>query len=793
MRDSATADCCHKLDWSIIQRTLVGLCQTQYGSNFIEEHRYWCQSKSEAEERYALLSELKMISEKGGQLPVGAVTSAELVLQKCNERTVLDLDDLRDMRNLLEGIRLFRESAFVMVADKPKLNEIVVQGNFPEFLFQQLMDSFESDGSLSERTYPKLSLIRNRIQEYKAKLDAELKRLLSDTSVSKMLQDEFVTQRNGRHVLPLKANFRRQFGIVHGRSQSGETLFVEPLSVIPIANGLKEAELSLEQEIHHICRDLSRRIFRAEGDILGLLQTVAKVDASVAIFKLGQKWDGVFPIIGMAGNLKIENARHPVLILQGVSVVPNSFAFHVDRPVILLSGPNAGGKTIGLKLIGLMALLVKAGIPLPAGAGAQCDFFDTIRVDIGDTQTVEAGLSTFSAKLLALKAIIADSCENSLILLDELGMGTDPSQGAAIAQAVTETLVEKGARVVVTTHFTRLKAQADVDERFQIAAAQFRSGQPTYKLDWGRIGQSYALDVASRLGLPKQVLLRARSLLSTEESSVAELAAELANRSAELEHTQKQLKEALRSAEAREQEYRQLQQDLEEKRKRIRAAVHRDFQEQVWSDYRDLQAHIKSLKSDQNIKGLKVAQKTLEGLQHPSEPFTKPRLESKKLESVRVGQVVYVPGMRSKGEVLSVSRNRVMVQVNRIRVKLRIEELAEPNQHSLQTETLSTPKLPRVSMQPSSIPNAALSTPRSDDNTCDLRGLRVDEAVTKMERFFSELIGQGMNIAYVLHGHGTGRLKAGVRTHLSDCSLVSSWRAAEYKEGGDAFTRVVLS
>ena len=230
MQDPATAESCQKLDWSIVQQTLEALCQTHYGSTYVREHRYWCQSKPEAIERYDFISELQTIDEAGGHLPIGAVKSAGEVLQKCQDRTVLDLDDLKDMRDLLEGLKTFREDAFVWAEGRPLLSRIVNQGEFPHFLSQQLSDSFELDGSLSERTYPKLSLLRNRIQEFKSKLEFELNRLLNDPSVTKMLQESFVTQRNGRHVLPLKSNFRRQFGIVHGRSQSGETLFVEPLS-----------------------------------------------------------------------------------------------------------------------------------------------------------------------------------------------------------------------------------------------------------------------------------------------------------------------------------------------------------------------------------------------------------------------------------------------------------------------------------------------------------------------------------------------------------------------------------
>ena len=256
-------------------------------------------------------------------------------------------------------------------------------------------------------------------------------------------------------------------------------------------------------------------------------------------------------------------------------------------------------------------------------------------------------------------------------------MGTDPSQGAAIAQAITETLVDKGARVVVTTHFTRLKAQADADERFQIAAAQFRSGQPTYKLDWGSIGQSYAIDVASRLGLPEIVLDRARSLLNTEERSVVELAAELASRSAELELTQSKLDQALAAAQAKEQEYVQLQHALEQSENKSELQYIESSRNRFGLTTESLQEQIKTLKAEHNIKGLKEAQKKLEALQTSIETTEAQPVESKKPTTVKAGQMVYVPSMRSKGEVLSVSRNRVMVQVNRIKVRLRMDELAE--------------------------------------------------------------------------------------------------------------------
>ena len=311
MQDPATAESCQKLDWSIVQQTLKRFVRRitvppMFGSIDTGANRNQRQSNG------TTLYLVQTIDEAGGHLPIGAVKSAGEVLQKCQDRNVLDLDDLKDMRDLLEGLKTFREDAFVWAEGRPLLSRIVNQGEFPHFLSQQLSDSFELDGSLSERTYPKLSLLRNRIQEFKSKLEFELNRLLNDPSVTKMLQESFVTQRNGRHVLPLKSNFRRQFGIVHGRSQSGETLFVEPLSVIPIANGLTEAEMSLEQEIHHICRELSHRIFRSQNDILVLLASVAQVDAATAAFKLGQKWTGVIPKVESAGTLMLNHARHPV-------------------------------------------------------------------------------------------------------------------------------------------------------------------------------------------------------------------------------------------------------------------------------------------------------------------------------------------------------------------------------------------------------------------------------------------------------------------------------------------------
>lgn len=772
------------LDWQNVLDALSAKCQSYYGRTRVENN-HWLNNVEDVRQRYRVISELNDIHERGFRLPFGGVTNCEEGLGLLENNRLLELEYVREIRDCLLGLRYLRDYIRPHLETCPNIDLLVSTWNFPDLLCQKLEHAFQEDGELSPRQFPRLAIFRNRIQEMNRNLDIELQRLLSEPSVTKMLQEHFITQRNGRHVLPVKANFKRSFGIVHGRSQSGETFFVEPLSVLPIANAITENELALEQEIRNICVTLSRSIAQEKKRIHAVLEAVGYLDECMAACLLGQFWDGVRPEVNNDGVIHLQESRHPVLLLQGEKVVANDFEINKGHPAALFSGPNAGGKTIALKQVGLMALLVRRGVPIPAKPGSRCDFFSSIEADIGDTQAVVEGLSTFSAKLVSLNEYLKSAKSGSLYLLDELGMGTDPAQGAALAQAVIETLISKESRVLVTTHFTRLKALAMIDSRFQVAAAQFYDGQPTYELEWGMMGQSYALDVAKRLGMSSDVIARAASLLKDDERNVAELVSELEQQQQALSQDQSHFKKQQSKLEELQDELRREKSILEQKMRSYREDVQREFRQNLWHDYQQLQAQIKKCREEPSIEEIRETAKSVQELRERTRPVED--IEEPVKLNLKVGQWVHVNSMSCEGQIQNIRQKKITVEVNGMRMVVKRKGLSKSRKRRERVH-----KETRISSRTESSVETELSSPRSVDNTCDLRGMRVEEGCDHILKFFDDAIISNDVIVYLLHGHGTGALKKGVRNFLQQCSRVHSWRPGNNSEGGDAFTRVQL-
>ena len=407
-----------------------------------------------------------------------------------------------------------KDKAFV---ELPKLGDGIYVDHE---LLELLTNAFDDDGRLSGDTFPGIGRLRAKIRTLKRDIISTLDTLLTTPSISSKLSLESggptYSEVNGRIVIPVADKYKNSVGIMHDVSRSGRTVYVEPNEIVGVTNEMRQAEVELRAEEARVWRQLTENIVEHRDDIERAVAAAAQIDLVVARYRLGEKLKGTIPVVKDEGVMNLKEARHPVLLLRDLDdVVANDIDnFGADgNQGMVLTGPNSGGKTIILKLMGLVALMARDGIPVPAQEeGARVDFFGPVLADIGDIQSVDGDLSTFSGHMLVCREVLASSGRNALVLMDEPGSGTDPSQGVAIAQALLESLLESGSRVAITTHFLELKQLAASDDRFSVGGMQFVNGRPTYKLQPGVVGESFALAVAEKLKLPEKVLSHATEL-----------------------------------------------------------------------------------------------------------------------------------------------------------------------------------------------------------------------------------------------------------------------------------------
>ena len=781
------------LDWAAVLHALSEHARTLQGAAAARVPDF-AHTREQAQARYAAVSEVVRLEEEseGSGIPIGGVSDISEPLEGACSGRILEAGELKSIGGCLAALQRLRRWVDDRHIEAPTLRQLVDPIDIDAELLETLERSFDDAGQLSERRYPQLSDLRERITQLTGRIHSVLNGLISSSRMATMLQDRYITERSGRYVVPVKANYKRSIGVVHGTSQSGETVFVEPLEVIEHTNELKEAQAALQREIRRILATLTGMVGAEADSILISMEAAIAVDLACARAGLGRILRGNIPAVGTEGTLLLHAARHPVLQLRGVDVIGNDLSLTHRHPGLVLTGPNAGGKTVALKTFGLCALMVRAGIPIPAGPDSRADFFAHISADIGDLQTVEGDLSTFSGHLESLKGVIAAAGPDSLVLLDEAGMGTDPAQGAALAQAVVQTILDTGARCAVTTHYSQLKALPSSDDRFRVGAVRFIEGCPTYQLDLGLAGESHAFAIARRLSFPGHVLDRARSLLDEGERKLDELVTELESERGRA----RQLREALEAErddlamQKRVLEHKERQ--LKKRKDRLESEIGATFRRRLSEREDEVKALIAALQANPDMKLANQSLQRIRALRElPKSDRAAPTAPPPK--GLKVGDRVVLRKLGSKGKIVAIlPRDRFEVAVGLMRMKVDLADLEEGRpilEHREKEKKQKAVDL-EVSLPPP-VEKAFVGV-RTDSNTCDLRGKRVDAALEAAEMFLDEMVRRNEPVTYILHGHGTGKLKKAVRSWLPECAHVSRWRPAMPHEGGDAFTLIEL-
>ncbi|HNN98422.1 MAG TPA: endonuclease MutS2, partial [Pseudomonadota bacterium] len=554
------------LSWPSLLEQLAGRCHTVRGAALARALTP-LPSIAAAHQRQAEIVEARALQDHGEPLSFGGIYDVATALERSSKGGVLDPDELVELGSTLLGATRLRRHVLSRAGELPRLYAHASElAELPE-VTGPIADSFDEGRKLKDSASPALGGLRQRVNHLLAELGRRTDGLLNEPHIGPYLMDRFVTQREDRYVVPVRADSRtRVRGIVHGTSSSGATVFVEPEEIIDLNNRLKLAQLEVAEEERRILAELSLRIQQAAPQIAQNLQLLALLDlidgcARLAI-DLRANPVALLDPASDAASVDLRNGRHPLMVLAGTQVVANDVALP-SRGTLIISGPNAGGKTVSLKLTGLCVLMARVGLLLPVQEGSSLPWFDEVLTDVGDDQSLEKNLSTFSAHIHNLRRFLAAARPGTLVLLDEIAVGTDPEQGAALAQAVLEALAQAGATVLVTTHYDRLKALGATGAPFANASVGYDLVRlaPTYRLHLGIPGASSALPVAERLGLPAAIVARAQTLLSDAHSGLDRLLqtlsgererSETARRAAE-EHRAEAQRQSAQAAQLREE------------------------------------------------------------------------------------------------------------------------------------------------------------------------------------------------------------------------------------------------
>ena len=658
------------------------------------------------------------------------------------------------------------------------------------YLADKILSSFVGEDEVADGASPALREIRRKQAQARNKIKSSLDSLVRSQQTQKYLQENIVTQRNGRYVIPVKAEYRSEIaGLVHDTSSSGATLFIEPMSVVNANNELSELDAKERAEIDRILSALSSEVGDYAETISEDFRTARFFDFCFAKARYAAALRAVRPELNENGVIQAEKARHPLISKD--KCVPIDIALGDKYSALIVTGPNAGGKTVSLKTTGLLCLMAKSGLFVPCRDEAKIGFFDRVFADIGDEQSIEQSLSTFSAHMANISSILTQITPNSLVLMDELGSGTDPVEGAALAIAIIEQMQATGARIMCTTHYAELKLYALQTPDVENASCEFDVAtlKPTYRLIIGIPGKSNAFAIASMLGISEDIINNAKFHLDNESVKVERVLAdlEISKKTAQFdieraEHIRQKAADELKKArEEREKILADAEKDAQRSRQKALDMIESARREaQVVTDELDrLRKEKERADFKKNIEATRAAtEDRLDKLEEKIE--TRPKEKKKPLERpLKVGDSVRVYSMNKEGEVLEEPKNgKVMLQIGSVKMRFPLEDLE-----------IIKPKQPKQQQTTLDIESRATRRAVSE---LDLRGVTVMEAERMVDEYIDECSLSGLKVVSVIHGKGTGALRAAVQQRLKRNKLVESYRLGTFGEGESGVTIVTL-
>ena len=700
-----------------------------------------------------------------------------------NPRMLLDVaESLRAARGVKSALVTDRE-------DTPLLRGMAQALTTNRSLEEDIFDAILSEDEISDRASPELYDIRRHIRQCNDRVRDKLNSIIHNPNMQKYLQDNIITQRAGRYVIPVRAE-ARQFiqGLVHDQSTSGATLFIEPMAVVEAGNDLRQWTAKEQVEIERILRALTAKIAPDAEAIAGNLDIMAELDMVFAIVYLGREMKAVPPKMNIEGRIRIKMGRHP--LIDPAKVVPLNLWMGQDFTTLVVTGPNTGGKTVTLTTVGLMTLMAQCGKMVPADYGTELAVFDEVFADIGDEQSIEQSLSTFSSHMTNIVSILDSVTEKSLVLFDELGAGTDPTEGAALAMSILETLRVRQVRTLATTHYAELKAYALSTIGVENASVEFdvETLRPTYRLSIGVPGKSNAFEISRKLGLPESIIKSATEKLSHEQIRFedviqsAEYHRQIAERERALAEEAHRETQALRDQAERER--KKLNEQRDEMLKKAKDEARRVLQkaqresEQLISDLKKAKAKEGHAYKDHELNEIRAKlQGSIDdltgGLRMEANTVTEPP------KDLKPGETVELLALGTKGTVINPpdAKGEALVQAGIMKLKVHVSQMRRAREEEKK--------------KPKPMSSVTLA-PRQASMECDVRGMTLQEAIAAVDIFLDQCVMQSLKNVQIIHGKGTGTLRSGIQQHLKKHPSVAEYRLGKYGEGEDGVTVVTL-
>ena len=725
--------------------------------------------------------------------PLGGFRDVRDTFKKIRLGSVADADELLNLLSTMYTMRNVKKFFKEIEIAAPKLKFQAAQLEILGNLERQLDNSVDDHGNIRDSASAELQKIRKDLRTAQNKVKSEIFSILHDSSKQKFFQDAIVTMRGDRYVLPVKLEYKSQFqGIVHDQSATGATVFIEPISVVNLNNSIKELEAAERHEINRILRILSDSVRKNLDELTNNIKILAEIDLVFAKAKLARDLNATEPILDNFVDLKA--ARHP--LIDSNAVIPIDIQLGENFSMLLVTGPNTGGKTVSMKTLGLLALMTQAGLYIPAAFGSKIAVFTNIFADIGDEQSIEQSLSTFSAHMKKIVAILDEVTANDLVLLDEIGAGTDPDEGAALAMSILERLLQIGAATIATTHYSELKTFAYSTDGIENASVEFDAEtlRPTYRLLIGIPGASNAFSISKRLGLPQSLILRAKQLITADHANFEKIISELESqrmifeqRNAEIFERQQQIaKNEKKIAEMRD-EIAKTKGEIIKKAKEKSAAMVRETK-------REAEEIIAALKEQFDDSGVKRRQQVIQQARDKlreaeidsatgiiADKYVGTRIDKKNLA---VGDTVYIKPLDQKGTILAIENENLSVQIGAMRTNVKISACRFVS-HAAQDNFSTNSNQNRGSL-------GLLQKTANITRSLDIRGMTVDEAEQICGKFIDDAQLSGLKQILIIHGKGTGALRKGVHDYLRGNNSVANFQFADQDEGGTGATLVTI-
>lgn len=727
--------------------------------------------------------------------PFGGIFDIRTALKKASMGVVLETEALVNISSTMYGMRGIKKFFKEYAGECSNLKGWAVLIEILGQLEHDINTIVDEHGSMRDTASNELYRIRQGIRTTQNRVKSTLDNILRNTGMQKFFQENIVTMRDERYVIPVKQEYRQAFpGIIHDQSASGSTLFIEPMSIAALNNDIKQYKLKERKEIERILKNISAKIAK-NADILNQnCDLIARLDFTFAKAKLAKAMDASLPILNEDGHTNLLGARHP--LLKQENIVPIDIKIGITYKALLITGPNTGGKTVSLKTFGLLVAMAQAGLFIPVKEDSQLAFYSQVFADIGDEQSIEQSLSTFSAHMTHIIKILENAANDDLVLLDELGSGTDPEEGASLAMAILEKLMDMNVSVVATTHYNELKTFAYSHENIENASVEFdiKTLRPTYRLLIGVPGASNAFAISGRLGLAESIILRAKQLIRADHANFENVLNRLESEKLIYEQKNADILEKERHIFNLEKKLIEQKQELSRKKTQAVKKTQKECAAVLRDTRRQAESIIKELKAQFNDAGIKKRQETIQSARErlqtsmgrfntvtenmpaegvPADPKT-----------IKAGDIVFLKNIQQQGTVSEVKGNELVVLLGGLKTTVKAAKCL--------FLTSGKKVLPKSTRSVEHKSFSQVDKTAQISHQIDIRGMMVSEAETVLDRYIDDAVMAGLKEVIIIHGKGTGALRKGIHEYLKKHRNVFSYSLADINEGGSGATVVQL-